>query len=41
VPDVERGLGTAPRQARPIMVDELRAMIETLPDDFRWLRSAV
>ncbi len=35
---IRRELGTKPRQARPIMADELRAMIEALPNDLRGLR---
>jgi site-specific recombinase XerD len=35
---IRREVGTAPRQARPIMVGELVAMIEALPDDLRGLR---
>ena len=30
---IRRTLGTAPRQARPILVDEVKAMVEALPDD--------
>ena len=35
---IRRQLGTAPRQARPILAAELRSMIEALPDDLRGLR---
>jgi integrase len=35
---IRRQLGTAPRQARPILAAELRAMVEALPDDLRGLR---
>jgi integrase len=35
---IRRTLGTAPRQARPILVDDLRAMVAALPDDLRGLR---
>lgn len=35
---IRRRLGTTQRQARPIMVDELRAMVAALPDDLRGLR---
>jgi site-specific recombinase XerD len=35
---IRRKLGTAPRQARPILVDELRAMLTALPEDLRGRR---
>lgn len=35
---IRRQLGTAPRQARPILVAEVRSMVEALPDDLRGLR---
>jgi site-specific recombinase XerD len=35
---IRRTLGTAPRQARPILVADLRAMVEALPDSLRGLR---
>lgn len=35
---IRRTLGTAPRQARPILVDDLKAMLAALPDDLRGLR---
>ncbi|MGH2465345.1 MAG: site-specific integrase [Candidatus Limnocylindrales bacterium] len=35
---IRRSLGVAPRQARPILVAELRSMIELLPHDLRGLR---
>ncbi len=35
---IRRQLGTAPRQARPILAAELRSMIEALPDNLRGLR---
>ena len=35
---IRRQLGTAPRQARPILAAELRSMVEALPDDLRGLR---
>jgi len=37
---IRRQLGTAPRQARPILAAELRSMIEALPDDLRGLKGA-
>ncbi|MFI5387976.1 MAG: tyrosine-type recombinase/integrase, partial [Fimbriimonadales bacterium] len=35
---IRRSLGTAPRQARAITVDDLKAILEALPDDLRGLR---
>jgi len=35
---IRRTLGTAPHQARPILVDDLKAMLAALPDDLRGLR---
>lgn len=35
---IRRTIGTAPRQARPVMVDDLRAMLAALPDDLHGLR---
>ena len=35
---IRRTIGTAPRQARPVMVEDLRAMLAALPDDLHGLR---
>jgi len=35
---IRRTLGTAPHQARPILVEDLKAMLAALPDDLRGLR---
>jgi site-specific recombinase XerD len=38
---IRRTLGTAPRQTRPILVADLRAILAALPDDLRGLRDRV
>ena len=35
---VRRSMGTAPHQARPILVEDLKLMLAALPDDLRGLR---
>jgi site-specific recombinase XerD len=35
---IRRSLGTAPHQARPILVEDLKVMVAALPDDLRGLR---
>ncbi len=35
---IRRSVGTAPHQARPILVEDLKAMLAALPDDLRGLR---